>query len=104
MAYVIAAPCLEVKDKACVQVCPVGCIHPQEGNEEPMLFIDPDECIDCGTCEPECPVQAIFAEEDLPSKWHAYGEVNARYFDLLPSPDKWKDFKNRHAHLFTEPK
>src|SRR3989441_3598823 len=60
MPYIIAEPCINVKDKACVEVCPVDCIY--EG--ETMLYIHPDECIDCGACEPECPVKAIFAEDE----------------------------------------
>jgi NAD-dependent dihydropyrimidine dehydrogenase PreA subunit len=62
MPYVIAEPCINVKDKACVEVCPVDCIY--EGPEQ--LFIHPDECIDCGACEPVCPVKAIFAEDETP--------------------------------------
>ena len=102
MAYVIAAPCVDVKDKACVEVCPVNCIHPRDSTREPMLFIDPDGCIDCGTCEPECPVEAIFAEEDLPRKWQAYAEVNARYYELLTSPDRWQAYKRGNAGLFAK--
>ena len=64
MAYVIAEPCINTKDTACVDVCPVDCIHPRkdEANfaEVPMLYIDPVECIDCGACVPVCPVSAIF--------------------------------------------
>src|SRR5215212_5147218 len=60
MPYVITEACIGTKDKACVDVCPVDCIY--EGPEQ--LFIHPDECIDCGACEPECPVTAIFPEED----------------------------------------
>ena len=52
MTYVIAQPCIDVKDKACVDVCPVDCIHPIDGEDVNQLFIDPDECIDCGACEP----------------------------------------------------
>ena len=79
MAYVIAEPCVGVKDSACVDVCPVDCIH---GNEETkQLFIDPAECIDCGACEPECPVQAIFVLEDLPEEWQKYAQINADYFE-----------------------
>ena len=62
MAYVIAEPCVDVKDKACVEVCPVDCIY--EG--ETMLYIHPEECIDCGACEPVCPVKAIFAKTSCP--------------------------------------
>jgi len=79
MTYVIAEPCVDVVDQACVAVCPVDCIHWEEGVDR-MLYIDPDECIDCGACEPECPVEAIFTEEDLPEKWAGYTEVNARWF------------------------
>jgi NAD-dependent dihydropyrimidine dehydrogenase PreA subunit len=78
MAYVIAQPCKGVKDKACVDVCPVDCIH--GGDEDDMLYIDPDECIDCAACEPECPVQAIFLEEDLPEEWKEFKEINAKFF------------------------
>ncbi|HVK01961.1 MAG TPA: 4Fe-4S binding protein, partial [Armatimonadaceae bacterium] len=56
MPYVISEPCVGVKDKSCVAVCPVDCIH--GGDEDPQLYIDPSECIDCGLCEPECPVDA----------------------------------------------
>ena len=79
MTYVIAEPCVDVIDQSCVAVCPVDCIHFESGVDR-KLFIDPDECIDCGACEPECPVEAIFAEEDLPEEWHKYIEINANYF------------------------
>ena len=80
MTYVIAQPCIDVKDKACVEVCPVDCIHPIDGEDVNQLFIDPDECIDCGACEPECPVEAIFTEEDLPEEWAHFTKINADYF------------------------
>ena len=76
MPYIIAEPCINVKDKACVEVCPVDCIY--EG--ETMLYIHPDECIDCGACEPVCPVKAIFPQEDLPAEWAAFIEKNAEYY------------------------
>jgi NAD-dependent dihydropyrimidine dehydrogenase PreA subunit len=76
MPYVIAEPCIGVKDKACVAVCPVDCIH--EGEDQ--LFIDPDECIDCGLCEPECPVDAIFMEDELPAQWKDFVSKNADFF------------------------
>ena len=79
MAYVIAEPCVDVMDKACVDVCPVDCIHADEGTDR-MLYIEPDECIDCGACEPECPVEAIFTEEDVPDEWKEYTAVNAQWF------------------------
>jgi NAD-dependent dihydropyrimidine dehydrogenase PreA subunit len=93
MTYIIAEPCIDVKDKSCVDVCPVDCIHPTDGEGEPMLYIDPDECIDCGACEPECPVEAIFAEEDLPEEWSRFTEINAKYFELKDSPEEWSRYK-----------
>lgn len=84
MAYVIAEPCIGVKDTACVAVCPVDCIHPTKDEPEfansEMLYIDPQECIDCGACVGECPVEAIFAEEDLPEKWNAFKDKNTAYY------------------------
>jgi ferredoxin len=79
MTYVVAEPCIDVMDKACVDVCPVDCIHYDEG-EDRMLYIDPDECIDCGACEPACPVTAIFAEDDVPDNWKEYTPLNALWF------------------------
>jgi ferredoxin len=78
MAYVIAEPCIGVKDTACVRVCPVDCIHGADGDQ--MLYIEPDECIDCGACAPECPVSAIFPAEDVPEQWRSFIELNAAYF------------------------
>lgn len=80
MAYVIAEPCVDVKDKSCVNVCPVDCIY-EDGSEDRMLYINPDECIDCGACEPECPVSAIFAEEEVPDKWKNFIPINSLYFE-----------------------
>ena len=80
MAYVIAEPCVDVMDQACVDVCPVDCIHFEEGKDR-MLYIEPDECIDCGACEPECPVEAIFTEEDVPDEWKPYTEINVLWFN-----------------------
>ena len=71
MTYVIAEACIDVLDISCVSVCPVDCIHYEEGVDR-KLFIDPNECIDCGACEPECPVNAIFPEESLPPEWANY--------------------------------
>jgi NAD-dependent dihydropyrimidine dehydrogenase PreA subunit len=79
MTYVIAEPCVDVIDQACVDVCPVDCIHFDEGVDR-KLYIDPDECIDCGACEPECPVEAIFAEEDVPDEWKGYTEIDVLWF------------------------
>jgi len=100
MTYIIAEPCIDVKDKGCVEVCPVDCIHPTDGEGEPMLYIDPDECIDCGACEPECPVEAIFAEEDLPEEWSRFTEINAKYFELKDNPEEWSKYKEEHAADF----
>ena len=76
MTYVIAEPCIDVKDRACVDECPVDCIY--EGPR--MLYIQPDECVDCDACEPVCPVTAIFTEEDLPGEWKQFAAVNAEFF------------------------
>ncbi len=82
MAYVIAEPCIGTKDTACVDACPVDCIHPKKNEEdfaaEDQLYIDPVACIDCGACVPICPVSAIFPINDLPEKWKHYAEINAK--------------------------
>ena len=75
MTYVITQPCIDVMDKSCVDVCPVDCIHYEEGTDR-KLYIDPDECIDCGACEPACPVSAIFAEDDVPTDQSIYTEID----------------------------
>ena len=100
MAYYITETCIDVKDKACVEVCPVDCIHPIDGEGEPMLYIDPDECIDCGACEPECPVEAIFAEEDMPEDQDRFVEINTKYFELRDDDDEWNEWKQEHAGEF----
>jgi len=79
MTYVITTPCIDVQDQACVEVCPVDCIHFDEGADR-MLFINPDECIDCGACEPACPVSAIFAEDDVPAAEAVYTGLNANWY------------------------
>ena len=100
MAYLITETCIDVKDKACVDVCPVDCIHPTDGEGEPMLYIDPDECIDWGACEPECPVEAIFAEEDMPEDQGRFLEINTKYFELRDTPDEWEKWKSENAADF----
>ena len=84
MTYVITEPCITEKDASCVEVCPVDCIHPtpdEEGFEEAeMLYIDPDECIDCDACVESCPVDAIFAEDQVPEEWQKFTAVNAEYY------------------------
>jgi NAD-dependent dihydropyrimidine dehydrogenase PreA subunit len=82
MTYVITQPCTDIKDKACIDECPVDCIY--EGGR--ALYIHPDECVDCGACEPVCPVEAIFYEEDVPGQWLPYTAVNAEFFQDLGSP------------------
>lgn len=80
MAYIISAPCIDTQDQACVEVCPVDCIHFDE-NDDRMLYINPEECIDCGACEPACPVTAIFQEDDLPDSEAIFKELNAQWFE-----------------------
>lgn len=123
MAYIIAEPCIDVKDRSCVSVCPVDCIYEADVEKGTLgvptesmgsgvkdlivfradslihnlaetfktdpekkdkasrqLFIHPEECIDCGACEPECPVEAIFAEEDVPEEWKNFIGLNAQVF------------------------
>jgi len=84
VTYVIALPCVDVLDRACVDECPVDCIY--EG--ERSLYIHPDECVDCGACEPVCPVEAIYYEDDVPELWTAHTADNASFFaDVLPGRD-----------------
>ncbi len=78
MTYTIAEPCIDVKDRACIEECPVDCIY--EGPR--MLYIQPDECVDCGACEPVCPVEAIFYEDDVPDNWKPFTPVNAEWFTM----------------------
>jgi ferredoxin len=105
VAYIIAEPCIGTKDTACVDVCPVDCIHPAKGrtyddgrpafDEVPQLYIDPTECIDCGACVPVCPVTAIFPLDDLPEKWHTYIETNKNYVDGGKfQPDRYQKASN----------
>jgi NAD-dependent dihydropyrimidine dehydrogenase PreA subunit len=83
MAYVIAEPCIGTKDTACVDACPVDCIHPIKSGSEfagaAQLFIDSENCICCAACVPVCPVSAIYAEEDLPDKWRHFIRLNAAH-------------------------
>ena len=85
MTFVITEPCIGTKDHSCVDVCPVDCIHPTKESDTfesaEMLYIDPAECIDCGACEPACPVEAIFEEEAVPDQWKEYTKKNADYFE-----------------------
>ncbi|MBW3637896.1 MAG: ferredoxin family protein [Armatimonadetes bacterium] len=79
MFYVITEPCIGVKDKACVEVCPVDCIH--GGQDDAQMFINPDECIFCGGCTLECPVEAIYEEKEVPTKWKHFIALNAAHFE-----------------------
>ena len=96
MAFIIAEPCIGTCDTSCVEVCPVDCIHGPISLDEIqaakdagdtatlskiMLYIHPDICIDCGACEPECPVEAIFEEDDTPAEWQHYIKLNADFFE-----------------------
>lgn len=78
MSYVIAEPCIDVKDGTCADVCPTQCIHTSES--APMFYIDASNCIDWRACELVCPVNAIFSEYDLPEQWAGYRKVNAEFF------------------------
>ena len=84
MAYTICEPCIGTKDTACVDVCPVDCIHPRKDEEEfeaaEKLYIHPDECIDSGACVPACPVEAIFANDEVPDEWKNYIDIDAEYY------------------------
>ncbi|MFZ3499316.1 ferredoxin [Streptomyces sp. 5.8] len=79
MTFVVGQPCVDVKDRSCIEECPVDCIY--EGTR--ALYIHPEECVDCGACEPVCPVEAIFYEEDVPEQWRT---ANAEFFTALGSP------------------
>ena len=81
MTYIITEPCIDTKDRSCVEVCPVDCIH----EVDRMLVIDAEECIDCGACEPECPVEAIFPEDAVPVKWEPFIKINYAFQDGLPA-------------------
>ena len=109
MTYIVAEPCIKCKYTDCVAVCPVDAFR--EGVN--CLVIDPDTCIDCDLCVPECPVQAISPEDDLPEKWAAYLELNARLAvdwpeisqqkDSLPEADEFKDVEDKRDLLDERP-
>jgi ferredoxin len=82
MTYVIAEPCVDVKDTRCVDECPVDAMY----HGERMLYIQPDECIDCGACEMVCPVDAIYYHDNVPEQWQDYPAINAAFFAELGSP------------------
>ena len=109
MAHIVTEPCIKCKYTDCVAVCPVECFH--EG--ENMLVIDPDECIDCGACVDECPVTAIFPEEDLPEKWEAYTDLNIELAgnwplitdkkDPLDSAEEFREVEAKREMLSDKP-
>ena len=90
MTYVVTESCIRCKYTDCVDVCPVDCFR--EGPN--FLVIDPDECIDCAVCVPECPVNAIYAEDDVPG-WPSITKSKAS----LPDADEWKDVKSKLDQL-----
>lgn len=80
MIYVVTAPCVDVLDRGCIDVCPVDCIY--EG--ERSVYIQPDECVGCAACESVCPVEAIYREDEVPAQWSEHRTDNARFFpDVL---------------------
>lgn len=105
MPYAITSACIRCKYMDCVEVCPVDCFY--EG--ENMLVIHPDECIDCALCEPECPAQAIFSEDEVPEDMQEYIELNADLAevwpnitekkDALPDAEEWDGVKDKLPHL-----
>ena len=105
MAYVVTESCIKCKYTDCVEVCPVDCFY--EGPE--FLVIHPDECIDCGLCEPECPIEAIFADDELPENQIEFIEINAKLADVyeniteakdpLPDADNFKDIEEKIQFL-----
>jgi len=84
LAYVITEPCINTKNAACVEVCPVDVIHPRPDEPEwetaTMLYVDPVSCVDCGACEDACPVSAVFADDDVPEQWQHFIQVNADWY------------------------
>lgn len=80
VTFTITQPCIDTMDQSCVEVCPVDCIHFEEGADR-MLYISPVECIDCGACQPACPVTAIFPEDDVPADQIFFTEINALWFE-----------------------
>ncbi len=89
MTHIIGDPCIGTKDTACVAVCPVDCIHPTKDDpdfeQEEMLYIDPETCIDCGLCVDECPVTAIWPEDEVPEDQKKHFETNADYYKRRPA-------------------
>jgi len=111
MAYVICFPCIGVKDTACVDACPVDCIHPKKNEAAgyrpdvqvdyehvDQLYIHPEECIDCGACQPVCPVSAIYPQDEVPREWEGYIQKNRDFYAMT-----WEEFKKKYGIEPTEP-
>jgi ferredoxin len=91
VTYVITETCIGSLDKSCVDVCPVDCIHFEEGTDR-ILYINPEECIDCGACEPACPVKAIYPEDAVPENMEPYIKINAVWYN---DPDEARALLNQ---------
>ncbi len=87
MAHIVCEPCFACKYTDCVVVCPVECFY--EGDK--ILYIHPDECIDCEACVPECPVEAIFHQDNVPEEWQGFIELNAEMAPQCPVITEKKD-------------
>jgi NAD-dependent dihydropyrimidine dehydrogenase PreA subunit len=93
VTYIIAEPCIDIKDRSCIEVCPVDCIH----EADRLLVIDPGECIDCGACVSECPVEAIYPEASLPERWSPFVEISYAYTpDLAAANALAESYAVRH--------
>ncbi|MFE6156941.1 ferredoxin [Streptomyces sp. NPDC057889] len=100
MTYVIAQPCVDIKDRSCLDECPVDCIY--EGPRK--LYINPDECVDCGACEPVCPVEAIFFETDVPPEWAGYQTADREVFaSVSTSGGNATPLTTDHAVVINQP-
>ncbi len=105
MTFVVTESCIKCKHTDCVEVCPVDCFY--EGPN--FLAIHPDECIDCALCEPECPVDAIYSEDELPDEQRDFMEINARLAEVWPNiierkepldgAEQWADVSDKREHL-----
>ncbi|MFT3881247.1 MAG: ferredoxin family protein [Gemmatales bacterium] len=95
MAHVVTEPCVNCKYTDCVVVCPCECFY----GDEQQLYIDPDDCIDCGACIPECPVEAIFLDSDVPAKWQQYIQLNLDRVNILkPAGAHVREKLNRNGN------